>query len=309
MPTRRANNKTLKIISVTLIFLCGVTVVFAQNFSKGRFNKPADTPLEKQVEKKENTTAERAALPVRKKKKDLNEFQQLARIYRQQGLEYQDAGNLEAALTFYQKAIDLDPWYAVAYNDLGIIFEAKNDPERAEASYLQAIKIDPEFLSPYSNLAVLYETRHDLKSALGYWKKRARLGDSVDDWTQKARQRGKDIELVLYGPAQQEDRQKIAKEKDIAGLAADVSAKKKAAMIQPPVVPLEKREKPQEILTKPCKSNKTLAQETLHTARLSEKKGKNAAALKEGIDAKLLDPDNPEIDEFLDKLLTKTLAK
>ncbi len=203
----------------------------------------------------------------------------------------------------------MDPWYAVAYNDLGIIFEAKNDPERAEASYLQAIKIDPEFLSPYSNLAVFYETRHDLKSALAYWKKRAQLGDSVDEWTQKARQRGKDIELVLYGPAQPEDQQKIAKEKDIANLAADVSAKKKAAMIQPPVVPLEKREKPQEILTKPCNSNKTLAQETLKKARLSEKKGKNAAALKEGIDAKLLDPDNPEIDAFLDRLLTKTLAK
>ncbi len=313
---------------------CGFSFAAAQNFSKDRFNKPAEPkpaqvqepaqePARQQPEpvitKKPAADSDQYVLPFIKKEKN-DQLKQTAKIYRQQGLEYQDMGNLEVALTFYEKAIELDPRYAEAYNDLGIIYEAKSDPVRAEACYLQAIKLDPQFLSPYSNLAILCESRRDLKNALVYWKKRARLGDSADEWTQKARQRAKDIELVLYGPAQPDNQEKIAQEKDIASLAADVKAKKAivkqqekdnppAAVAAPAAVISGKRERPAELNKPPCETKRVQAKKLLQTAKASQKKGNNELAIKQGIEAEFLDPDNPEIQEFLEKALTKALAK
>lgn len=121
--------------------------------------------------------------------KELSELQRQARIYRVQGLQQQDMGNLDAAMSFYQKAIELDPSYSVAYNDLGIIYEAKGMADRAEDSYQKAVTVDPIYLSSYSNLAALYEAKGDLNKAASYWKKRVELGLPNDKWTQKAKER------------------------------------------------------------------------------------------------------------------------
>ena len=51
-------------------------------------------------------------------------LQREARDYRQEGVEYQRIDDLDTAMAYYQKAIELDPSYTVAYNDLGIIYEA-----------------------------------------------------------------------------------------------------------------------------------------------------------------------------------------
>lgn len=121
--------------------------------------------------------------------KDLNTVQTQARVYRQQGIEEQGHGNLEAAMVFYQKAIAMDSSYAVPYNDLGVIYETYGWLDRAEESYKKAISIDSNFLSAYSNLALLYENKKDFKSAYYYWKMRVDLGSECDPWTNKAKER------------------------------------------------------------------------------------------------------------------------
>lgn len=129
--------------------------------------------------------------PIREDK--LNQLQRQARSYRSEGLKQQSLGNLDAAISLYQKAIQVDPSYMVAYNDLGILYEAYEYNDRAEESYLQALKFDPNFLSAYSNLAMLYEKKRDLEKAFFYWKKRAALGSPDDPWTQTAKKRMEDI--------------------------------------------------------------------------------------------------------------------
>ena len=95
----------------------------------------------------------------------LTVIQNQARTYRDQGLYLQRVGRLDEAMALFQKAIELDPGYAVAFNDLGVVYEAKGMPARAEQSYLRAIEIDPDYLSPYSNLAIYYENTRDLEKA------------------------------------------------------------------------------------------------------------------------------------------------
>jgi len=206
-----------------------------------------------------------------------------AKIYRDNGLEAQRRGDLDLALTYYQKAAEMNPGYAVAYNDLGIIYEAKGDTKRAEESYLQAIKLEPDYLSPYSNLALIYENRRDFKDAAVYWKKRAELGSSSDPWTVKAKARYEAIQLTNRGETSIAD----AREQDVINLTQNITRQKSLLR----------------------KSNKDLAQDYFIKAKQDFQKGNDLQAYKSALDAAQLDPDNDKIGEFVNKLHIRLLSK
>ena len=198
-----------------------------------------------------------------------------ARKYREEGMENQRMGNLPEAMSLYQKAIALDPTYAVAYNDLGVIYEAAGFPERAKESYFRAIKVDPAYLSSYTNIALFYEEQRDLERAAFYWAKRAELGSLDDPWTEKAANRFKDIRTVLSNRPVAD-----AREEDVLGLIKDVSVYKSVFN----------------------KADKVQAQNHLRKASQYYSKGKLTAAIKEAHQAQDLDQVNPEIKEFIEKV-------
>lgn len=211
----------------------------------------------------------------------LTQKEEQARVYRSQGLSFQNAGDLASAQVYYQKAIELDPNFAAGYNDLGVIYEATGFPERAEQAYLQAIKLDATFLSAYSNLALFYEGQRDLKKAAMYWKKRAELGAEDDPWTQKARARYADIGLVI-SPSPED-----AKEKRIVGLMQDVTRQKEAAR----------------------KDNREEARIVFAKAKESYRRGDEVTALSLALNAEALDPSNKAVNEFIEKVQRRLLTK
>lgn len=220
------------------------------------------------------------------------ELQKEARKYRSQALELQRIGDLEGASALYQKAVELDPSYAVAYNDLGVIYEAKGLTDLAEECYLESIRIDPDYLSAYSNLALLYENKRELKKAAYYWKKRAELGSPGDPWTEKARKRLEDINLVLSDKPQE-----YTREQEVVGLLKDVANKKaavKKAMLKKGAFK---------------KDNKDLAREHFEKAIRQLEKQDYATAIKEALDAQQLDPSNQEIERFIEKVQTRALSR
>lgn len=119
----------------------------------------------------------------------LSESRKQALIYRLEGLRLQKSGNIEVALSFFQKAIETDPALAAAYNDIGIIYETMDSPEPAEKAYLEAIKLDQEFAGPYANLALLYESQDQMDKAVFHWARRAEMGIEEDPWRKKAKDR------------------------------------------------------------------------------------------------------------------------
>lgn len=157
---------------------------------------------------------------------NLTGVQEQARLYRDEGLKQQKQGNLDAAGTCYQKAVVLDPGYAVAYNDLGIIYEAKGLIGPAEANYLEAIRKDSGYLSAYSNLALLYENKGDLRKAVSFWEKRLEFGAPGDLWTEKAKVRLD--ELVQMIPELKAD----FIEKETINLIRTINEEKKAKKIK-----------------------------------------------------------------------------
>ena len=267
MSKHPTQNKTRNIL-LSLFFLSFTTFIFAQDSAKIVSGNKGNI-----------NTKRKASL---KQVNNLTELQQEARDYRVQGYQLQRAGELDGALSLYQKASVLDPTYAEVFNDLGIIYEAQGDIDRAEESYLRCITIDPKFVSAYTNLALLYESVRGLDKAAFYWQKRAEFGAPDDPWTKKAKQRLNDIRLVLSDKPFEE-----AREQDIVGLLQDVSCQKNAQK----------------------KDNKALAKTYFGKAKVNYKKGDEVTALKLAIDAAQLDPNNREIQEFVDKLQIRILSK
>jgi len=208
-----------------------------------------------------------------------------ARQYREAGLENQRVGNLGEAMSLYQKAITVDPGYAVAYNDLGVVYEAMGFSERAEQSYLNSLKVDPAYLSAYTNLALFYEKKHDLDKALFYWGKRAQIGSPDDPWTQKAASRFKDIRIAKQPVSEQREE-------------AVVEPVKNAVVSEPVVNPVVNEE-----------DDKTLAQDHFQKAKDNLKNGDVLMAIKEALIAQNLDKRNPEIEAFIEKAELKALSR
>ncbi|MCX5705320.1 MAG: tetratricopeptide repeat protein [Candidatus Omnitrophica bacterium] len=293
-----------KIILGTAIFVLAVSsFVFAQSNSgnrgvisdtKAAKAKDGQSTIKENLDSMDNTLVSLT----RKEEEIFTQMQKQARLYRAQGFEYQSLGDLQSATSLYQKAIQLDPGYAAAYNDLGVIYEAQGSIERAEQSYLRAVRIDPNFVSAYSNLALLYENKRDLNKAEMCWSKRAQLGDPNDLWTQKALQRLEDIRAVTSDRPLQvirpvtcnrllQDMRAQEREQEIVALATNMAVYK-------------------DILKK---DNKALAASYMRKAKLMEQKGDQATAEKLAIDAQQLDPTNEKITEYIDKLQIRNLSK
>lgn len=203
-----------------------------------------------------------------------------AQSYRHQGYQLQSQGDLDGALSYYIKATEIDSGYALAYNDAGVIYEAKGQLDDAERAYLKALSIDPYLISVYSNLGALYETKRDLNKASYYWGKRVKQGSPSDPWTLKAKQRLRDIYLVLgYESA--------ANEQDVLGLMEDVSSEK----------------------SKLRENDKELAKLNLNKAKRSYSRNDLATAFKQAIDAQQLDPENSDIAAFIEKIQLRALSR
>jgi tetratricopeptide (TPR) repeat protein len=208
--------------------------------------------------------------------------QEQASKYRELGLECQQMGNLAEALSFYQKAIAINPNFAVAYNDLGIVYEAMGSFGRAEENYLKSSKIDPTYSSAYTNLALFYEGQRNLEKAAFYWGKRVEVGTPDDPWTQKAANRLRDIRSSLSNRPFSDER-----EEDVLGLMKDISENKSGFN----------------------RNDETLSQMHFKKAKQSFDRQDMATAIKEALDAQYLDQDNQEIEAFIEKAELRALTR
>jgi len=202
--------------------------------------------------------------------------------YREQGLEYQRMGNIEQALSLYQKAVAIYPNFAEAFNDIGVVYELMGSLARAEENYLKSIKIDPLYSSAYSNLALFYEGQRNFEKAAFYWDKRVQTGAPDDPWTQKAANRLRDIRMSLSGKPFADER-----EAEVLGLMKDIASNK----------------------TEFIQEDENVSKELFKKAKQSFDRGDMATAIKEALDAQYLDQENPEIEAFIEKAELRALTR
>ena len=79
---------------------------------------------------------------------------------------------LEEAIVAYNKAINLDPEYAIAYNNLGVIYlDGIGNVKEAARLFEKSIKINPLYTLANFNMARAYQAMGDLTDAAEYFQK------------------------------------------------------------------------------------------------------------------------------------------
>lgn len=63
-----------------------------------------------------------------------------------------EQGYLDSAIFYFSKAIEIDPEYFQAYNNLGLAYEKSGDKKNAKKNYSKAIEIYPDFQLAKDNL-------------------------------------------------------------------------------------------------------------------------------------------------------------
>jgi len=99
------------------------------------------------------------------------------RLYFLSGILAWEAGNYEQAKTAFKQAIDLDPEYSDAYNNLGILYMRDKEYTEAESAFHKALE-NPLYLTPEKalvNLGKLMEAEKNDKAAEQYYRHAIKL--------------------------------------------------------------------------------------------------------------------------------------
>ena len=80
---------------------------------------------------------------------------------------YNAAENKEydKAISYYLRAIELDPDDAAAYYNLGIAYDNQGNYTKAIESYEKAIELDPDSADAYNNRAIIYYSKEEYDKA------------------------------------------------------------------------------------------------------------------------------------------------
>ena len=76
-------------------------------------------------------------------------------------------GHAFEELTYYDKAIEVNPHYYVAYSNRGDAYDSLGDYKQAIGNFDRAIEIKPTFAEAYSNRGVAYWRMGNYKQAIG----------------------------------------------------------------------------------------------------------------------------------------------
>lgn len=81
----------------------------------------------------------------------------------------EDPATMSEAQALYEKAIELDPWLAIAHTNLGNIAFRRQNPEEAETCYLKALSIDSNQPEAQYNLGYLMLERGEPQKSIDYF--------------------------------------------------------------------------------------------------------------------------------------------
>jgi Tfp pilus assembly protein PilF len=80
----------------------------------------------------------------------LKSNQQAATFATNAGVQKLKAGEVQAAIEFFERAIGLDPEHAPAHYNLGLALQKKGHLAAAKTAFERAHKLDPHFKAPRS---------------------------------------------------------------------------------------------------------------------------------------------------------------
>jgi tetratricopeptide (TPR) repeat protein len=102
-----------------------------------------------------------------------------ADYYIMQGFNYELQGDHQQALSFYRKALEINPNSAKAYNGLGYVYDSLGQYQEAISYYEKALQIDPSYATAYNNLAFAYGNLGEHQKSIPYYEKALQLDPNL----------------------------------------------------------------------------------------------------------------------------------
>ena len=100
----------------------------------------------------------------------------IASTYYNLGWALQRKGQLDEAITHYQKAIELNPFLAKAYCNLGwALFQGQGQLDEAITYYQKAIELNPSFAEAYNNMGLAFAAQGKFNEGIRCFKKALQL--------------------------------------------------------------------------------------------------------------------------------------
>ncbi len=94
-----------------------------------------------------------------------------AGAYNGRGRAYAAKQDYDHAIADFDKAIELDPKYALAYHNRGTAYEEKGEYDRSITDFDKAIELDPKFAPTYNNRGAAFEKKGDSDRAIADFDK------------------------------------------------------------------------------------------------------------------------------------------
>lgn len=95
----------------------------------------------------------------------------LAQLAYDDGMEYINNDDVESAILKFTKAVEIDPNFAFAWDNLGISYRKNKDYDNAIAAYQKSLEIYPQGRLPLLNIAIAYNLNKDFEQAIVYYRK------------------------------------------------------------------------------------------------------------------------------------------
>jgi len=95
----------------------------------------------------------------------------LAQLAYDDGMEYINEGDIANAILKFTKAVEIDPNFAFAWDNLGISYRKNSEYDKAIASYQKSLEIYPEGRLPLLNTAITYNLNKQYNEAVTYYNK------------------------------------------------------------------------------------------------------------------------------------------
>jgi len=99
------------------------------------------------------------------------------------GLALAGRGQVDAAITHYQKALELKPSSSNAHNNLGLALAQKGQADEAIANFQKAVEIKPDYANAHQNLGVALEGRGQSDVAIAHYQRALELKPDYPDIT------------------------------------------------------------------------------------------------------------------------------
>lgn len=98
-----------------------------------------------------------------------------ARAHDNLGLAYLGMQKYDLALEEFNKTLELNPQYFLAYYNAGVIYQLQGDFGKARSAYEASLKISPSYFRSYYNAGIVYKKLGELDMAVSSYEKAVAL--------------------------------------------------------------------------------------------------------------------------------------